>query len=315
MNTNYKFRFGILLKSYLNDINRVDLFIKSYIKYNLESIPLFLVVPKKEIKFFNKYQGDSILILIEEDIIGDDHFEKIHHGMSPGYLNQQIVKLKFWKTGFCENYFCADSDLIFIKDFCEKDFIDDDGIPYLFAIKNSDLITDPDYYYRFWIRREDFFNKLCNFYKYKGSLDFSVHGMISLSSERLMEMNSWISRQEELSYKKLIEYVPLEFSWYLVWCLKKKYEINRRESIIKTFHTRNQHFASLLQGIKQKDLSRGYIAVVLNSNYSDKYNVFKYESSLLRLLIPNVTYVLIWIVKKVNKIISLIRERLTKCFF
>ncbi len=38
-------------------------------------------------------------------------------GIRPGYINQEIVKLAFWELGLTENYFCVDSDAVFVRPF------------------------------------------------------------------------------------------------------------------------------------------------------------------------------------------------------
>ena len=66
---------------------------------------------------FQKFKESNIEIFSDESItdylVEDDSVM----GIRPGYINQEIVKLAFWEKGLCENYFCMDSDGVFIRNF------------------------------------------------------------------------------------------------------------------------------------------------------------------------------------------------------
>ncbi len=44
--------------------------------------------------------------------------------------------------------------------------------------------------------------------------------------------------------------------------------IHAREPLVKVFHHEGQHMEAILQGLNTEDLARGYVAVVLNSNFA-----------------------------------------------
>ena len=220
--------------------------------------------------------------------------------MSPGYLNQQVLKMKFWEAKIFDHYFCIDSDLIFIRDFYISDFINSNGDPYLFTTSFYELLIDPFYYHRFWKIRSQYFKTICEHLEYYHTVDFAVHGMITLSAKILSDMRNSIKLPDDKWYKNLISISPLEFSWYLVWCLKSGYQLNRRESQVKTFHTRNEHLIFLLRGISLEDLKRSYFAIIINSNYANSYDVTKYNVSFLRLCIPSLSRVFRYL-KKIEK--------------
>ena len=43
--------------------------------------------------------------------------------------------------------------------------------------------------------------------------------------------------------------------------------IHARESFVKVFHHEGQHMEYLIRGIKNDDVARGYLALVVNSNF------------------------------------------------
>jgi hypothetical protein len=278
--------FGFLLKTYKKDFERVQILVSTFNKHNSENIRLVIVAPKEDLNYLCLNESVNITLIEEESILDLDYFDTSVHGMSQGYLNQQIIKLKFWETRIFNYYFCIDSDLIFIKDFFVNDFMSPNGTPYTFTTSFYDLVSDPIYYNKFWRSRTAYFKTICDYLDYTEQIDFAIHGMTALSSTFLSEMRRSVAPTESRWYKNLLSKSPLEFSWYLVWCLKNGYEINRRESSIKTIHTKKEHIFYLLKGISLNDLRRSYIGIVINSNYAEKYNITEYEVPFLRFFIP-----------------------------
>ena len=62
---------------------------------------------------------------------------------------------------------------------------------------------------------------------------------------------------------------PYEFSWYNLWLQKSQViPIEVREPLVKTFHHEGQHLEYALRGIGPDDIARGFVGVVVNSNYA-----------------------------------------------
>ena len=122
-------RLGVLLKSYEGDFLHARRMVASFRRHNVEGLPLFIVVPDEDLPTFTHLAGGDV------DLIGESAFA--HHlvaesvsGLRPGYINQEIVKLAFWELGLCSNYFCADSDLVFVRDFGLDDFMATETTPF-----------------------------------------------------------------------------------------------------------------------------------------------------------------------------------------
>ena len=74
------------------------------------------------------------------------------------------------------------------------------------------------------------------------------------------------------TYVDALEFSPYEFTWYNMWLQKSGViAIHPREPWIKVFHNQSQHMEYLLRGIELSDIARGYLGVVLNSNYSRSF--------------------------------------------
>jgi hypothetical protein len=82
-------------------------------------------------------------------------------------------------------------------------------------------------------------------------------------------------------YKDALAISPYEPTWYNTWLLHTRVtEIFPREPLVKTFHNSQQHLEYQLRGIGKEDAARGFLAVVLNSNYSRGHGVMDADDSL-----------------------------------
>ena len=71
------------------------------------------------------------------------------------------------------------------------------------------------------------------------------------------------------TYADALAVSPYEFSWYAMWLQKTQViPIHQREPLVKVFHTEDQYLEYVLRGITNGDVARGYLAVVVNSNFS-----------------------------------------------
>lgn len=274
------YKIAVLLKSFAGDLQYVDRLIKSFNRYNRESIHLYIVVPKFDIDLFSKYKNRNITTLIDEEItdnlIHDNHILNIR----PGYVNQEIIKLAFWKKGFCKNYFCLDSEVVFIKNFFEKDFIYKNDTPYTIIDYDNELIVDKEYFNTHWVKREKYIRKIQKSIGLKDNRLLTCHSFAIFSSKVLESMYFKFMKPNNLSYSDLINISPYEYSWYNMWLQKDKtIELQIREPLIKFFHQKSQHLDYLRRGVTINDMRRSFIGYNINSNYSRGYGVVSYNES------------------------------------
>jgi len=271
-------KIAILLVTYIGDIEYVERLIPNYKKYNVDKIPLYIVAPSSDIKSFEKFVGDNIELLTEESITDNLVHDNSIRGIRPGYINQEIIKLAFWEKRLCENYFCMDSDGQFVRNFYVSDFMYDDNTPYTILVEDNELKVEPEYYNKYWAGREKLIRSI---QKEVGLVDkrmLTCHGFAIFSCKVLESLNKKYLLQNNLTYRDLMIKAPYEFSWYNMWLQKDKtIDIQFKEHIFKYFHHKNHHLEYLQKGITLQDISRGYIGVVINSNYSREYGVVSYE--------------------------------------
>ncbi len=262
-------KLGILLKSYRNDLKYVESLIISYHMYNADNIPLYLIVPESDINIFKKYKDKNISLLSEklfEDILT---IESVN-GFSPGYINQQIIKLAFWEKNYCENYFCLDSDGLFIRNFYLTDFMFDENTPYTILVEDNELKVEPEYYKAYWKPREEKIRIIQNELGLVDNRMLTCHGMTILSSKILKSFKEQFLIPNHYTYINLLEIAPYEFSWYNMWLQKTEgISIKFREPIFKVFHNENQLREYFHKNITIDDIARGYIGIIINSNWQD----------------------------------------------
>ena len=71
------------------------------------------------------------------------------------------------------------------------------------------------------------------------------------------------------SYADLLAQAPYEFTWYNMWLQKSRViPLEMREPLVKVFHHEGQHLEYALRRVTLDDIARGYVALVINSNYA-----------------------------------------------
>ncbi len=275
-------KFGFFLKTYRDDYIRAKRLIASWSKFNTEKLKLFLMCPDDDMELFAQLAGADIEI-ISENIIDTELFEE-DKIWTKGYLNQEIFKLAFWETGLCENYQCIDSDAVFIRPFYLKDFMFDEDIPYTTLVEDKELKSDIYYNRLYWESRMKWLLKVedaLNFHPYKM---LTCHGFQIFSSKVLKSFKEEYLDKNNYTYKDIIEIAPYEFSWYNFWLQKTEViPIKVCEPNFKTFHLKQHHINSVLRGMKLEDWSKGYLGIILNSNFGvgsgDYYDLSVYNKN------------------------------------
>lgn len=270
-------KIAILVKTYAGDVEYVKRLVRSYNKYNKNNIPLYIVAPNTDLDLFKKFGSENIKLLGDESITDKLVTDDSVRGIRPGYVNQEIIKLAFWEKKLCKNYFCMDSDAVFIRDFFIDDFMYDKETPYTILSEDNELKVDPEYYKANWRGREKLIRLI---QKEVGLVDkrmLTCHSFAIFSSKVLESLYNKYLMPRKRTYIDLMRIAPYEFSWYNMWLQKDKtINIEFREPLIKFFHQKSQHLDYLNKNIKVKDIARGYIGYNINSNYSRGFGIVSY---------------------------------------
>ena len=283
-------RLGLLLKSYAGDHAYAERLIASFREHNPSGLTLYCVVPESDMNLFAPLAGGDVQVLSEQPLAR--HFtDKPIHGIRPGYINQEIVKLAFWELGLVDAYFCIDSDAVIIRDVQQSDFIAPDGWPYTVLVEDRDLHAEPDYYKQYWQSRERAMRLIADTVGLADPVLRTCHGHQVMSSTVLESFTKEFLSPRGWDYLDALTVAPYEFSWYNFWLQKSKViPIHQREPFVKVFHNEPQYLEHVLSGTTLGDLARAYVAVVINSNFSRDRNVVSLSESKTLALAPMLSY-------------------------
>ena len=282
---------ALMLKSYAGDFAFAQRLVESFTRHNPEGLTLFCVVPSQDMPQFTPLSSPHVVVMDEAP------FEKYFvtetlNGTRPGYINQEIVKLAFHELGLAENYFCVDSDAVFIRDLHAADFLAPDGYPYSVLVENNELKVEPRYYSQYWLSREKSLQQIADLIGIPGSVLLTCHGHQVFSSTVLRSFVTDFLSPRGWSYRDALAVAPYEFTWYNFWLQKSRViPIHPREELVKVFHHENQHFEYILRGVTESDIARGFLAVVVNSNYSRDMGVLPADAPKPQALAPYLSYV------------------------
>jgi len=258
----------MLLKSYAPDLAYAERLVTSFNQFNRDSIPLYIVVPDEEISLFAKFSTSTIEVL-GESILGSHLVDTDVHGLRPGYINQEIIKLAFWELGLAENYFCVDSEALFIREFYTSDFMATPEVPYTVLVEDNELKVEPNYFNQYWVQREASLREIQRLVGLDDAIIRTCHGHQVFSRTVLRSFVDEFLIPKGWAYRDALAAAPYEFSWYNMWLQKTNLiPIHQREPLVKVFHNEDQHLEYILRGVTVQDIARGYLAVVVNSSYA-----------------------------------------------
>lgn len=265
-------------KSYRGDIERVKILLSSIQKNNIDNIPFYISVPKSDFPIFLEQLRSQFYfnLIADEEITGVDYQQT--------WFSQQLVKMQFWKLGVCKNYICIDSDSYFIRKFYKTDFLVDGNpdVPYTVMHEQKEL-------YSWWTLNKQHFHfdarksfvedrtKIQNFFQRRGRIyDF-------LPSPTIWHSKVWEIFEDKylkpngISFEKLINFCPSEFTWYGEALLYfRPIQIWPIEPMFKVFHYAKQYIEAKEANITEEQWAENYMGVVIQSNWHNHPSPLKY---------------------------------------
>ena len=273
------YSFGILIKSFADDAPSAARLIDSVRRYNVEDIPVWLVVPDDDVWLFSEMSNGAAQVLVESEF-GLHLVDEPVSGVRSGYINQEIVKLAFWELGLVANYLPVDSDAVFLRPFGVSDFMHSKDVPYTVLLEDRDLQVDSDYFATHWQGREKVLRHIQAEVGLEDPRLLTCHGHQVLSSIVLRSLNEDFLEPRGWSYARMLAEGPYEFSWYNFWLQKTKdIPIELREPYFKVIHSAKQHTDMLIEGVTLEDVARGYLGIIVNSNFAKAWNDVHHQTS------------------------------------
>ena len=256
----------LFCKTFKGDFKRFKILKESVDKYNKDNLPFYISVPKEDMELFKSIQHNASYkfeILTDEEILG-------FVPDMPGWISQQIVKMKFYKKGLCKFYLVLDSDSYFIRDFDEKDFMYDKDIPYILMHENkyfrelASCLGDKNVF-------ETELN-IKNYLKRKGKV-YNYYNNPILCSKVLSELEKNVGDVENL-----IKKFPLEYVWHGEYLLKSRcIDFMPCESFFKFFNYEAEYKLWQSQGENLSDIKKYYVGILMQDRWCKKS---KFKNSL-----------------------------------
>ena len=275
---------GILIKSFRDDFSLAQRLIRSLEIHNVENLPVWIVVPDGDVDLFTPLASEGSVILAES-VFADQLTDHPIGGIRPGYINQEVIKLAFSGLNLAQNYLPIDSDAVILRPFGRRDLMFDANTPFTILVEDNDLKVDPIYYQENWIGRAESLQRIAEAIDFHDQRLLTCHGHQILSAKVIKSLKSDFLDPRDWTYLDMLELSPYEFSWYNFWLQKTKLiPIEIREPLFKVIHSSSQHVEIALRKISTHDIARGYLGVVINSNFSKSWgSVSATESSELTL--------------------------------
>lgn len=281
----------LLLKSYASDFEYAKRLVASFHEFNVEALTLYCVVPACDLKLFTALSHEHIVVLSQEEILGQYMGTESLHGLKADYINQEIIKLAFWECGFATNYFCVDSDAVFIREIHTNDFLFNEETPYSVLVQDKELEVEPRYYRDHWVGREEAVRKIMHSVGLEDPIMRTCHGHQIFSSIVLESFKVNFLEPRGWTYRDALAISPYEFSWYCMWLQKSQdIPVHQIEPLVKVFHNQDQHLEYILRGVTTADIARGYLAVVINSNFARGLTNVSVDESKPDALAPYLSY-------------------------
>lgn len=255
----------LFCKTYKGGFERFKILKESVDKYNKENLPFYISVPKADMELFKTIKHKAsykFTILTDEEILGfspDD---------MPGWISQQMVKMKFYKLKLCKFYLVLDSDSYFIRDFYTSDFMYSENVPYIIMHENK--------YFREFASclgdKNVFENELNikNYLKRKGKV-YNYYNNPLFSSKVLYELEKNVD-----SVENLIKKFPLEYVWHGEYLLKSRcIDFMPCESFFKIINYDSELKLWKRVGENIDDIKKYYVGILIQDRWckSDKFKV------------------------------------------
>lgn len=257
-----------MLKSYRGDLPLAQRLVESFNTYNVENLPLAIVVPSEDVALFKPLANAQITVL-DESVFGKHLATEPFGDMRLGYINQQIVKLAFWEQNIYDDYFTVDSELVFVRPFHRGDFMFDESTPFTVLVEDNELQTDPRYFDEHWRSRSQHLAAIKDSMALEDPRILTCHGHQVMSSTVLRSLVQDFMKPRGYDYQDLLRMSPYEFSWYNFWLQKAQpIPIMIREPLVKVLHHDGHHLEYAMRGLSLDDVARGYVGIVINSSFA-----------------------------------------------
>ena len=113
--------FALACKTFRGDLEHFALLLASVEAHNPERIPFVVIVPDADRAAFADRFGRGRFTCVADEAIATEPPTGF------AWVDQQVVKLAFWRLDVAEAYLVLDADFRVLRDIATRDFVDGDG--------------------------------------------------------------------------------------------------------------------------------------------------------------------------------------------
>lgn len=269
----------LFCKSYDRDMFRARRMAESVMRFNRDNLALYISVPENDLDSFKKCFGDLPCIFVTDEAIlkKSAQFNGPLPGLYPPHLLQQLVKLEFWRLGFCKNYIWIDSDSYFIKDFKEKTFFFDEHTPFIFQSeynKKTELKRMSHVPKKIREKRVrenvELISRFQKLFKNSGVLlNFSGSMPIAWSVKVLQSFNDEFLKKIGKNIYEILYEFPSELQLYGEYLYSSKIiPIHPKHFLFKSFLYADDFYISQMQGEYEYSIAKDFYGICMQSNWA-----------------------------------------------
>ncbi len=284
----YSKKLVFMCKTYHKDFVYTKRMVDSFAKFNIDNFELFLVVPRNEIDIFNDLRSRNIYVVSDEEVMSS--YEPSYFGVTNSdasnikRINAYSIRLSFWELQISENYFAIDSDMEFIRPFSTSDFFSPTGDPYSILMEYKNLESDPFYYQRYWLGRASEYKKIAEILQIDERGHKTVHNCQIMNSLVLADFKKNFLQKMRWNYSDATYFSIYEHFWYVAWLQSHKIiNVIPIDELVKMIHHQGEHIYLHKMGVDKSNLSRAYLGVIVNSNWSRQYGLVDFDKPLTNL--------------------------------
>lgn len=268
--------FALFCTSHRGDLERIQRLIMSVAMHNEDDLPFYLSVPRTDLGLFYENVPPWVKLLVDEDIDdpGDRYesgrFEEIADYYGEGWVQQQFVKTRFYRTDLAPFYLCLDSDLYFIRDFSLEDFMVFDDVPYTVfherktAFEWSDKFSSRE----LWMDPRDGWtehHEIIQRYLKRPGRPFAYG-----PAPFVWDASVWQEADEEFGLEALFKVVPTELKWYGELYLHFDRPLVPIQPLFKVFHYAPEYEFYIRNGWREADFKTNYLGLGMQSTWADE---------------------------------------------
>ena len=234
---------------------------------NIENLPVVVSLPRgDEARPYLESAFPTVVFVTDEDVYRGAKPVSVH-GLSAGYVGQELVKLSIHTIGIADWYFVVDSDVVFLRPFTRADLVSTRGVGFSVLVEDKDLNAAP-WYESYSISRTPKLSLIASVVGYTSPHPRTCHNNTMMSSQVLQQLEAWATDGGR-TLLDLIAISPYEFTWYNYF-LQSRYPqwVEPVEPFIRVVHTREEFGHLRAQGYTLQSIGKSYLGVCLNSSWS-----------------------------------------------